>query len=172
MTRGRPRKAVTERQGRRAPLLALPQQGSVVPVVPAPPPHLLRSSRQLWASLWASPLAQVWDPVTDRMAVEELVRLVDERERAWRAFRRERLVPGSQGQPRLNPLWNLIQDTTAQILQLSDRLGLTPRARLQLGITFSQAAMGIAELNRMLDEVEDDDDGDVALETDNHAIAR
>jgi len=172
MPRGRPRKAVTERQGWTSPLVALPRQGSVVPVVPAPPPHLLRSSRELWASLWASPLAQVWDPVTDRMAVEELVRFVDERERAWRAFRRERLVPGSKRQPRLNPLWDLIQYTTAQILQLSDRLGLTPRARLQLGITFSQAAMGIAELNRLLDEAEDDDDGDFALETDDPAIAR
>lgn len=169
MPRGRPRKAVTERQGRRSPLVALTRQ-DLPAVLPPPPPRLLRSTRELWQSLWLSPLAQVWDPVTDRLAVEELVRLVDERERAWRAFRRERLVPGSQGQPRLNPLWRLIQDTTAQITQLSDRLGLTPRARLQLGITFSQAAMGIAELNRMLD---DEDDGDDAPgQAEDAALAR
>lgn len=158
MPRGRPRKAVAERQGRRPPLVPLTGGHNLARVLPVPPPRLLRSSREIWVQLWSSPLADVWDPVTDRLAVEELVRLVDERERAWRAFRRERLVPGSQGQPRLNPLWRLIQETTAQITQLSDRLGLTPRARLQLGVTFSQAAMGIAELNRMLDD--DDDSGE------------
>jgi len=170
MPRGRPRKAVTERQGRRPPLVALARQ-DLPAVLPSPPPRLLRSTRQLWQSLWLSPLAQVWDPVTDRLAVEELVRLVDERERAWRAFRRERIVPGSEGQPRLNPLWKLIQETTAQITQLSDRLGLTPRARLQLGITFSQAAMGIAELNRMLDD-EDDGDNDASGQAEADAHAR
>ena len=36
-----------------------------------------------------------------------------------------------------------------EIRQLEDRLGLTPRARLQLGITFSEAAKSLDDLNRM-----------------------
>lgn len=152
MPRGRPRKAVSERQGRvPPPALVIETEPALAHVVPDPPKGLLRSSRALWDQLWSSPLARAWNRTTDQLAVEELVRLVDERERAWRAYRRQRFVEGSRGQVRVNPVWTVVRDTTAQILQLSDRLGLTPRARLQLGIKFTEAAMGVAELNRMLD---------------------
>ncbi len=99
---------------------------------------------------------------TDGTAILRLFTLYDERERAYRAFRRQRLIKGSQGQAVLSPMGRAMQEFDAEIRQMEDRLGLSPRARLQLGITFGQAAQTLADLNRQLDEDSDsaDDHGE------------
>ncbi len=73
---------------------------------PAPPPPagMLDTYEAKWAAFWSSPLVAVVVPELDLDTIETLFRLRDERERALRAGRRKRLVPGSQGQPVLNPL--------------------------------------------------------------------
>jgi hypothetical protein len=80
--------------------------------------------------------------------------LYDERERAYRAYRRERLVTGSTGQLLLNPLRRAMSNFDSEIRQLEDRFGLNPLARARLGIQIGEAARTLADLNRML---EDDD---------------
>ncbi len=143
----------------------------VIPFIPAavqkkdpppPPKGLLKCTKQSWVKRWNSPLAKFWERETDLEVLERLHHLEDERERAKRGLRKQgRLIEGSMGQQVLNPLYRLIGALDAEIRQLEDRLGLTPRARLQLGITFGEAVKSIEELNRFLDqdgeETEEDD---------------
>ena len=69
-------------------------------------------------------------------------------------------MKGSQGQPVLNPALRAVTAFDTSILALEDRLGLTPRARLQLGIQLNEAVRSLAELNRTLQEEEDGTDAD------------
>ena len=97
----------------------------------------------------SSELAEVVELGTDQPAITRLFTLYDERERAFRGYKKRRLTLGYKGQPVLNPLGRMMLQLDEEIRQLEDRLGLTPRARLQLGITFSEAAKSLDDLNRM-----------------------
>lgn len=124
------------------------------------PANLLASTKAIWRSFWRSALAQAVDPNTDTAAIVRLFTLLDERERAYRGFRRKRLMEGSQGQSVLNPLARAMNAFDPEIRQLEDRLGMTPRARLQLGITLGEAAKSLAELNRILEEDSNDEENE------------
>ena len=55
--------------------------------------------------------------------------------------------------------------TDTEIRQLEDRFGLSPRARLTLGLTFGEAGHTLEELNRSLgEEVDYANDEDPRLE--------
>lgn len=124
--------------------------------MPPAPRGLLKLTRQLWSDYWRSALALVVQLGTDMPAVRRLFTLYDERERAYRAYRKERLVLGSEGQRVLNPLGRQMCRFDAEIRQLEDRLGLTPRSRLQLGIVYGEAKGSLDEINRSL-EIDDQD---------------
>ncbi|HSW41312.1 MAG TPA: P27 family phage terminase small subunit [Patescibacteria group bacterium] len=119
-------------------------------VTPPPPRAWLASTAAAWRAYWASPLARAAQIDTDTPAIERLFGLRDERERMSRVVRRSRVVLGSAGQPRANPLYAQITAFDAEIRQLEDRLGLSPIARLRLGVTFGDAARSLADLNREL----------------------
>ena len=73
--------------------------------------------------------------------------------------RGKRVVEGSQGQPRANPLYKQVQEFQAEARQLEDRFGLSPKARLALGISMVEAAMSMDALNqRLADRMSADDD--------------
>lgn len=114
---------------------------------PEPPTGWLKATRERWTAFWGSELAAVVDPSTDTAALERLFGFYDEIERATRAIRTERFVEGSQGQPRLNPAAKYLIDLEAAVRALEDRFGMTPRARLQLGIDFATAQRSLAKLN-------------------------
>jgi P27 family predicted phage terminase small subunit len=78
---------------------------------------------------------------------DELVRLVDAVEATGR------VVEGSQGQMRPNPLYKQIETFQAEARQLEDRFGLSPMSRLKLGITFADAHASLASLNERLSAV-------------------
>lgn len=126
-------------------------------VVPDPERHWLVETRRAWTSFWSSPLATVVQRDTDAPAVRRLFGLRDERERMARVIRKQRVVLGSRGQLRANPLYAQMIALDAELRQLEDRLGLSPIARLRLGVTFGDAARSLADLNR---ELENDDDPD------------
>lgn len=113
-----------------------------------------------WDRLWHSDVVSVVDLKSDMESVVRWASLLDERERAFRAFRRKRLVEGSMGQPTLNPLWSVVRGCDSELRALEDRIGLTPKARLQLGITYGEAVKSLDELNQMMDEEVDDADID------------
>lgn len=120
----------------------------------------LGSTVEAWDRLWRSDVVSVVDLGSDMEAVVRWASLLDERERALRAFRRKRLVEGSQGQAVLNPLWNVVRGCDGELRALEDRIGLSPKARLQLGITYAEAGKSLDELNRLMDEEGDADDVD------------
>ena len=124
---------------------------------PPPAPHgLLKASRESWASFWGSPLVQVIVPATDTPALSRLWSLYDERTRMYRAIARTRMVRGSKGQPRANPLYSQMSSLDSAIVQLEDRFGLSPRSRLQLGVILGDAARSLADLNADLEADGDD----------------
>lgn len=129
-------------------------------VTPAPPKGLLAVTVQEWATFWESPLAR-YVAGADLGDLVRLFRLKDERERAYRGFRKERLVLGSKGQPVLNPLGAYVLQLDAELRQLSDRFGLSPKARAHLGIDLGKAKRTLEDVNRDLndpDETENDPD--------------
>jgi len=125
--------------------------------VPAPPAGLEAASVAAWTTYWRSPLASTLLE-SDRAALDRLFTLRDERARAFRVAKRARIVQGSQKQPVLSPLLGYVSGLDAEIRQLEDRFGLSPRSRLQLGVTFGEAHRSLAELNRAFMEGSDDPD--------------
>lgn len=123
---------------------------------PEPPGGLLAATRASWRALWASPLASTFVE-SDLPALGRLFDLIDERARVVRVARRSRLVPGSKAQPVTNPLIGYISTLDTEIRNLEDRFGLTPKARLALGIQLGEAHRSLSALNRrFLEGVGDD----------------
>lgn len=153
------RKPPGKRQGRgTSDAKLLPIQGGK-PAVPAPPERLRADVAARWESFWSSDLARLVE-TSDHDALSRLFRLYDEIERLWDAIEATgRVVEGSQGQPRPNPLFKQIEGFQAEARQLEDRFGLSPKARLQLGITFAESHRSLSDLNRQLaDAVRTQDD--------------
>lgn len=127
---------------------------------PEPPEYLLPVTQTRWASYWTSPVAKLVDAVSDLPALERLFWLYDDLERSRRSVREQgHMIEGSKGQTVMNPLLRHMQTQAAEIRQLEDRFGLSPRARLSLNLTLGQAAQSLADLNApFLDAGGDDDD--------------
>jgi hypothetical protein len=102
--------------------------------VPPPCPTMIGGAAPLaitvraWDRLWRSDLSGVLDAKSDLETVERWASLVDERERAFRAYRKQRMVKGSQGQAVLSPLWAVVRACDTELRSLEDRIGLSPRA--------------------------------------------
>jgi P27 family predicted phage terminase small subunit len=152
----RPRKLDSRRQrGSRTPAIGIvadrPKE------TPAPPAGLLKATREQWVEFWKSPAANIVELGSDLPALHRLFQLYDERTRAIRACSKKPMVEGSKGQPVRNPLSKVVTECDGAIRVLEDRFGLTPKARLQLGITPGKGPKSIDDLNRMLNETDDDD---------------
>lgn len=128
---------------------------------PEPTAGWLQATKAEWAEFWGSPLVQATLPGTDTPMIRRLFGLRDERERMMRVVRRGRVVAGSKGQARPNPLYPQVASFDAEIRQLEDRIGLSPQARLRLGISLGEAVRSLADLNAELDA-----DTDAAAEAD------
>jgi P27 family predicted phage terminase small subunit len=129
---------------------------------PPAPAGVLKATRDAWAAFWRSPLARIVHPDTDGTALARLFTLYDERDRAYRVVKKRRLVEGSQGQPRANPLFAVMQTLDGEIRQLEDRFGMSPRARLVLGVTLGDEPT-LDDLNADLADDDEDDPPDPRL---------
>ena len=115
--------------------------------IPSPPARLLKVMRETWYAYWRSDLAKLWTE-TDEAAVVRLFKCYDERERVYRALRNGgRFALGSKRQPVMSPLVAYINQLDGTILNLEDRLGLNPKARLALGVQLGDAHRSLDELN-------------------------
>lgn len=63
---------------------------------------------------------------------------MDEREKLHAATVRAPLVRGSHEQLMLNPLFRRLRDLNRQIARAEEHFGMTPLARLRLGLTYLQ----------------------------------
>ena len=114
--------------------------------IPTPPAHLTERWVKSWEVFWASPFAQVVQPA-QYPALERLFSMYEERDRMDVYLREEPMSVGSQGQKILNPMYRQRTAVDAEIRQLEDRFGLHPKAGLQLGIVYGEAARSLEELN-------------------------
>jgi P27 family predicted phage terminase small subunit len=147
------RKAPDRRQRRnKAPSL----QRDRLPAQPAPR-GLLRGTRESWARFWKSEVARVVEP-SDLPALVHLFCLYDERTRLWREYRRERFATGSTGQLVLHPATKMLSQLATEIRALESAFGLTPAARVRLGLTFAEATRTLRDLARVDVEEADEED--------------
>ena len=137
-----------ERQNRVTSDVVVPLRGGSV--APAAPEGWRGETVERWGEFWRSKLAANVEE-SDHGALLRLFRLYDELDRLWAAVEETgRVVEGSQGQPRPNPLFKQIETFQAEARQLEDRFGLSPKSRLQLGVTFADAHLSLAALNERL----------------------
>lgn len=148
-----PKPAAKRQRRNRQPALAVVPEREI----PKAPKRMLGVTRDRWVTYWESDVAKVSQPA-HLPIIERLFIRYDERERAYRLVRKEgRLTIGSQGQPVQHPMLKYIDDCDKEIRQLEDRLGLSPRAMLQMGTTFQDMLKSFEDRNRSL-EADDDED--------------
>lgn len=115
---------------------------------PEAPDGILKQTRDEWDDYWTSAVAMLVESKGDLAALTRLFLLRDKARRYERAAKGNELVAGSQGQPRVNPLTKELHSALyPAIAQLEDRFGLSPKARLQLGVTLGQAHASLEDLN-------------------------
>jgi len=119
--------------------------------IPRAPDGLLASTRRAWRVFWESPKAHLVTP-ENRPALERLFRMRDDLERESEIFRQGRLVSGSVGQIRMNPLAGHILALEAAIVRLETEYGMTPLSASRLGLLFGEASRSLEDLNRRLRE--------------------
>lgn len=124
---------------------------------PAPPANLSAARIADWDNYFDSPLAGLVQQ-TDLSVVRRLWGYYQQHDELTAIFQKSRLVVGSTGQPRMNPAADAILKLEGAILRLENELGLTPSARLRLGITFADATNSLEKLTEHVMELDDDYD--------------
>jgi len=120
------------------------------PNLPAPDPEWHGEVTEAWNDFWSSQLAgsQVLK-VTDAPALRRLFVYRDRLLSALTAFDLESIVVGSTGQPTLSPWAAEVHRLEAAVSKLEDKFGLTPMARMKLGISFEEG-VSLAHRNAQL----------------------
>ena len=156
------RKPPEKRQGRAGTTRDLMVLPGGQPERPEPPKGLSKGTIEKWDAYWASDLARA-SVASDLPSLRRLFTYYDEWERAMDGYRKERIVAGSTGQPRLSPFFTVAQSLESSITALERQVGIGAKNRADLGIATGNAALTIAELNRMAEERDDRSDEDEAL---------
>lgn len=137
-----PRKPAERRQRRNTPEVGSrvvhEGGGGGVPELAQPGSPVLSETAEAWEAFWRSDSASLVDRHADLPALRRLFGLRDEWERTRVVYRSERLTEGSVGQVVLSPLARELASLETRITELEDRFGLTPQARLSLGVSFAQ----------------------------------
>lgn len=118
-------------------IVALPTP--VRPVIPAPSAHWRTEVVEGWSDFWCSPLAgPAVMKVTDGPALRRLFDLRHRLLDAMDDFDAEPIVTGSTGQPTMSPWAQEVHRLEAAVGRLETSFGLTPLARLKLGVTYEE----------------------------------
>lgn len=151
------KKPAERRQGRGTSDVGLVASADVRPV-PVADDSWREGTVEHWVAFWSSSLSSQVEQ-SDVPALRRLFWLYDELGRMREALEDTgRVVAGSQGQPRPNPLYKQISELQSEARQLEDRFGLSPRSRLQLGIALGAAHASLDSLNdRLAAKVADDE---------------
>jgi P27 family predicted phage terminase small subunit len=148
------------RQNRRARsnLKLIAQHDPDAVFIPDPPDGLDGARLESWRGFFESELSQLVNG-TDLSAVTRLWSYYQQHADLTHIFAKGRMVAGSTGQPRLNPALDGLMKLESAILRLENELGLTPSARLRLGIVFADAHASLDGLNeRLLSRYTTDED--------------
>jgi P27 family predicted phage terminase small subunit len=117
---------------------------------PLPDSGWLPEVAEAWHEFFSSPLAgpKVFKS-TDLPALRRLFVYRDRLLHATQQFEEQPTTEGSMGQQVLSPWAAEMHRLEAEIQKLEDRFGLTPLARLRLGVTFEEG-VGLAARNQQL----------------------
>lgn len=114
-----------------APVQSLPDASFKAP---EPPTSLDDYGGEVWADVWES-AGSAYSTKTDHHVIERYCVLRQRQRDLQRQIDGEGFTStGSQGQVILNPLVRALQDCESKLLPLEDRLGLSPEARIRLGL--------------------------------------
>ena len=103
---------------------------------PPAPAGLRPETAERWGLYWRSDVSKLVDRDVDLTALERLFTLYDQRDRDLATIEAEgSVVVGSQNQPVRHPLGRAVLEYGTEIGRLEDRFGVSPRGRLQLGLT-------------------------------------
>jgi hypothetical protein len=159
-------KPVDERAGGQQHVEVITAADAARLVAPPVPEHLSLSDdlRDRWAALWTSPVATVLDPVSDIEPVARLFELYELDRAIGRATRKHidslRQLGDwiEEGTPAFDPqLVRTRMSVAAEIRQLEQTLGVSPRGRLTIGLAVLAAGKAAAGAN---EEGEHDDADD------------
>lgn len=154
-----PKPAVRRQRNNKTGIGLVSVQEGHVPALREAPAGLLKPQREAWEAFWRSPMAKlVLD--ADIPALCRLFRLRDEWQRCFEQSKDERLVHGSNEQWVLHPLYKHLTTLEKAIEGLEAQFGLTPLARLKLGVTFGEAKRSIEEINAAAAAGEDEEGDD------------
>jgi P27 family predicted phage terminase small subunit len=164
-----PKKPADQRQRRNKPAELDRQVIQLNTAVAPPPPKVSAALKRDWATLWQSEIAATWNVESDLPAMRRLFELYDRVAKYEREAAKDGIVSrGSTGQKAVHPLLKQADTLRSQILALEDRFGLSPMARLKLGIALGEADRSLDEMNRRL--AGDDGGGDVDEDEDPRLI--
>lgn len=144
-------------------LAVLPSAGLTPADIPKPPKRLSKPAAERWTAFWASPVSAAVDRDSDMGALHRWITDLDAYYKLKRVTDRYPLVEGSKaGLLRPNPLFARLAGLERNIQTAEAQFGMTPMARLRLGIALGGAKAsleGLMEsLNADLDDDFDDDD--------------
>jgi len=153
---GPPPKAAARRQrGRRdmgADIGALARPGTA----PAMPRGLCRQAQTAWTAYWKDVVSGVTRP-SDAPLVLRWARNLDRYHRLLAEADSKPVVTGSMGQPRANPIYNLVLKIEESIKEDEQQLGIGPLNRLRLGVALTESAKSLKDLNAEAEDAENDD---------------
>ena len=103
--------------------------------VPPAPDHLGPEGVAVWESVWIAG-GSFYEPSTDSPTIERYASMQERRIAYMTAISKEgHVTVGSQGQMVLHPLARMLSELEGKLTSLEDRLGLSPQARLNLGLS-------------------------------------
>ena len=142
----KPRRARKSDAGAELVLLEQPDR-----VVPDPPAGLSAESLKRWDAFWRSELVITVREV-DWPAIARLFRYYEQWEIFMGLAETDPMATGSMGQTVDNPAAGEAARLEGLIRSLESDLGLTPMARLKLGLTMAQGQLTAEHINRMAKE--------------------
>lgn len=118
--------------------------------MPPYPPGISVAAKRVWAAFWESPVAPTVDLRADKPALERWILAYSEVDRLRRKIRQEPTVTGSMGQPVLNPIHDIMRGYIRDMERAEEHFGMTPLARMRLGIAIGEAGLSLAALRDSL----------------------
>ena len=114
--------------------------------VPEPPAAVRFEISEWWYSYFASDVAMVTYTPSDLAALTRLATLYELRAEAFDQGSVNPVVRGGNNQQMEHPLLKALRGYDSAIDRLEDRFGLTPRARLNLGLQIGAATKQLSDL--------------------------
>ena len=141
------------RSARRQLAILIPGPGETAPRAPT---GLGPLARKVWRTFWGSAVSQAVDLQADGYMLSRWIRAVDEWEKVRNIFLSSRLLTVGDGMIVLNPLAAYLYRLEISIVRAESQLGMTPVARLRLGIAIGQARRTALDLMEDLKKGGDD----------------